>query len=306
MNSPFDIWQLADGKPGHENQSLGLIEAIGRRLPVSVHRIDLSEVKGPIARLKSGFRQTHGLGTPGLIVGAGHATHVAMIGLARRTGTPCVVLMKPSLPCGLFDLCLVPQHDLRGGIPGNNVVPTVGALNRVRQNGNPTRSGGLVLLGGPSSTHGWDSALTLDAIGRITAANPDQSWALTDSRRTPEGVRDEIRARFPHIELFPHEETDRAWLPARLAGAAEVWVTEDSISMIYESLSSGARVGLLPVPRKKSGRVSRGIDQLVEDGLATPFQSWSRTGTLPPPARTLREADRCAALILERWYPQAR
>ncbi|MGC4014279.1 MAG: mitochondrial fission ELM1 family protein [Luteolibacter sp.] len=324
MNSPFDIWQLTDGKPGHENQSLGLIEAIGRRLPVSqpdpalehaddtwehlasIRRIDLSGTKSLISRLRSAFSQTRGLPTPSLIVGAGHATHLPMIGLARRTGTPCVVLMKPSLPTGLFDLCLVPQHDLHGEMPGDHVVPTVGALNRVHVEEDVPKSGHLILLGGPSSAHGWDAALTLDAIARVTAATPHQSWALTDSRRTPEGMREEIRARFPHIELFPHEETDRAWLPARLAGAEEVWVTEDSISMIYESLSSGARVGLLPVPRKKSGRVARGIDQLIADGLATPYESWGKTGVLPPPARTLREADRCAALILERWYPQAR
>lgn len=320
MNPPFVIWQLGDGKPGHENQSRGLIEAIARRLPHdippgeddtyhvvgSLHRIDLSGGKRLISRLRAAFTQSRDLPHPSLIVGAGHATHVPMIGLARRTGTPCVVMMKPSLPAGLFDLCLVPQHDLQKSTIADNVIPTVGALNRVHVEDDTAKSGHVILLGGPSSTHGWDSATTLQAIGEIVAASPTSRWTLTDSRRTPEGVRQEIGARFPQIEVFPHEETDREWLPARLAAASEVWVTEDSISMIYESLSSGARVGLLPVPRKKSGRVARGIDQLVEDGLATPFEHWSRTGTLPPPARTLREADRCAALILERWYPQAR
>ncbi|BCU77166.1 mitochondrial fission ELM1 family protein [Luteolibacter sp. LG18] len=305
MNSPFVIWQLGDGKPGHENQSLGLAEAIGRRIPVAVHRIDLSGGERLIARLRSTFRQSREFPAPSLIVGAGHATHVPMIGLARRTGTPCVVLMKPSLPAGLFDLCLVPRHDLRG-VPGGNIVPTVGALNRVHVADGTPKSGRMILIGGPSSTHGWDTEGTLRALADIVASAPEATWTLTDSRRTPEGVRAKIRSRFPRIELFPHEETDRGWLPDRLAAAAEAWVTEDSISMIYESLTSGARVGLLPVPRQKTGRVARGIDRLVADGFATPYDTWKHDGVLPPPGQVLREADRCAGLILERWYPQAR
>ena len=86
-----------------------------------------------------------------------------------------------------------------------------------------------------------------------------------------------------------------------LAEAAEVWVTEDSISMIYEALSSGANVGLLPVPAtKKAGRVARGVERLAEEGFVTRFAAWSPTTGLAEPPQVLREADRCAAIVLER------
>lgn len=305
MTAPLVIWLIGDGKPGHENQSLGLAEAIGRRVPVSLHRIELGGQSTVLRRVRKSLDVAEHLPLPALILGAGHATHLPLIGLARRTGAPCIVLMKPSLPAGLFDLCLVPDHDLKGKSKPGNVIATRGALNRVHPAANQARHGRVILLGGPSSTHGWDTPAILDGIEEIAADLGD--WILTDSRRTPDGVRAAIRERFPAIQFFPHEETAKGWLPAQLAAAKEVWVSEDSVSMIYEALSSGAKVGLLPVPRLKArGRVSRGIDQLVSDGYLTAWSAWRESRELFSDAPLLREADRCAALILERWFPQAK
>lgn len=303
MTSPLVIWLVGDGKPGHENQSLGLAEAIGRRISISPHRIDLAGQPTVLHRIKKSLDLANSLPLPDLILGAGHATHLPLISLARRTGAPCIVLMRPSLPTGLFDLCLVPTHDLTGKSKPHNVIATLGALNRVHPAVDQPRNGRIILLGGPSSTHGWDTPTILSALGEITGTQTD--WILTDSRRTPAGVRSAIRERFPSIMLFPHEETPKGWLPTQLASAEEVWVSEDSISMIYEALSSGAKVGLLPVPRFKArGRVSRGLDQLISERYLTPWHIWREDRQLSTAAPVLREADRCAGLILERWFPQ--
>lgn len=302
MTGPLTIWIVGDGKPGHENQSGGLAEAIGRIVPVTIVRISLAGIRGWFARLRSTLRQAAALPAPDLILGAGHATHPSLLALARRTGAPCVVLMKPSLPVGLFDLCLVPAHDLGDTPPGPNVVATLGALNRVAPPPAGPRPGRLLLIGGPSANHGWDSPAMLDALGEILGG-PGDGWTLTDSRRTPDDFLPALRLRFPGIAVFPHAETDRDWLPARLREAGEVWVTEDSVSMIYEALSSGARVGLLPVPRgKRPSRVVRGVDRLVEEEFVTPFARWRETLTLPESPRPLREADRCARLVLDRLF----
>jgi len=84
-----------------------------------------------------------------------------------------------------------------------------------------------------------------------------------------------------------------------LCEADEVWVSEDSVSMIYEALSSGARVGLLPVPRlKPNSRVLRGIDELIEQRFLTPFSVWQNAGHLRTAPETLNEAARCAGIVL--------
>lgn len=69
--------------------------------------------------------------------------------------------------------------------------------------------------------------------------------------------------------------------------------------MIYEALSSDARLGLLPVPRlKTNSRVLRGIDDLIEAGFLTSFFAWQRTGHLNPAPETLNEAERCAEIVV--------
>jgi mitochondrial fission protein ELM1 len=298
---PLRIQILSDGKPGHENQSYGLAEAIGRVRPVDISKIALGEVKGPIARFRKAWRESAARHLPHLLIGAGHAVHPAMIALARRSGAPCVVMMKPTLPTVLFDLCLVPEHDLGGKTPAENVVPTLGALNRVPPPGGGKKREGIILLGGPSSSHGWDGPAVVAAVKAIAGDGRGLPWRATDSRRSPEGTLAALAAAVPGLDTYPHAGTGRDWLPKHLADASEAWVTEDSISMIYEALSSGARVGLLPVPAiKKAGRVARGIARLAEAGFVTRFADWSpRTGLTEPP-RVLREADRCAEIVLKR------
>ena len=70
------------------------------------------------------------LPTPDLLLGAGHHTHLSLLAARRIRGGKVVVLMRPSLPPGLFDLCLIPEHDAPPARP--NVLATRGALNRIQ------------------------------------------------------------------------------------------------------------------------------------------------------------------------------
>ena len=300
---PISIWVLGDGKPGHENQSLGLAEALCRLRPCAIHRLSLTGSNGWLARLREASRAAAVLPPPDLILGAGHATHPALWWLAWKYRARSIVLMRPSLPLRGFDLCLAPAHDFPQGKPPANVVTTLGALNRVRMAETCSRHGGLILIGGPSATHDWDEAALLAELTEIVGTSGSGPWQLTNSRRTPPGLLPRLRETIPALELFAHEETTSAWLPARLEAAAEVWVTEDSVSMVYEALSSGTRVGLLPVPRKKSDtRVLRGLADLIDRGFVTPFDRWQQTRMLPAPPQPLREADRCAEIVIGRWF----
>jgi signal peptidase I len=80
--------------------------------------------------------------------------------------------------------------------------------------------------------------------------------------------------------------------------AGEVWVSEDSVSMLYEALSSGARVGVLAVRRGAANRITAAVDALVERGwLGRPGHWQPGAG----PERPLNEAGRCAAWVRQRW-----
>ena len=297
MKNPLILWLLCDGKPGHENQSLGLADALARQVPCEVHRISLAGKRGLIRRVKSALAASGNFPKPDLIIAAGHATHPALFWLARKHRARSIVLMKPSLPMGWFDLCIAPSHDFPNPPQRENLLISRGALNRVAPVSGE-KSGQLILIGGPSANHGWDGEKLLAALMEITASG---HWQLTDSRRTPAGFLDAIRQSLPAIEIFPHQQTTHEWLPGKLAAAAETWVTEDSVSMIYEALSSGAKVGLLPVPELGTSRVLRGIRELVTAGFLSRFSDWEKSRTLTAPPETLREADRCAAEVISRF-----
>ncbi|MES9906239.1 MAG: ELM1/GtrOC1 family putative glycosyltransferase, partial [Sedimenticola sp.] len=98
------IWRLLDGKPGHENQTLGLCRALECLL--SIKRLDITVGSKPsqlLDLLLGRFPAAAELPLPDLIMGAGHVTHLALLAARRRYGGRTLVCMAPSLPRTLFD-----------------------------------------------------------------------------------------------------------------------------------------------------------------------------------------------------------
>jgi len=301
MAGPLQIWLLGDGRAGHLNQSLGLADAIGRITPTQVETIAVP-TGSPLRRIRSLGRAAADLPAPDLLLGAGHRTHLPMIWLCRKTRAKTVVLMKPTLPTGLFDLCLVPRHDLTRAEPPANVIPTIGALNRVVVRPDARRDGRLILIGGPSGQHGWVGNPLAAAIAEVAA--DDSGWEITDSRRTPDGFLESLEKVAPNLVFHPHQQTGPDWLAGKLATANTVWVTEDSVSMVCEALTAGARVGILPIPRTRSrSRVVRGLEMLTADGYVTTLDQWRSSHQLATAPERLAEADRCATILLDRLFP---
>lgn len=303
VHRELTIWRLTDGKAGHEKQSLGLARALGRLAGASCH--DLRVGSGAAALrdwLLGRFPAGRGLPDPDLILAAGHATHLPALAARHARGGRIVVLMRPSLPLALFDLCLIPEHDRPP--QRENVVATRGVLNAVSTCRKKDPARGLILIGGGSSHYRWDSAAVIEQVGRITTATPGVSWRLTTSRRTPADFLHLLSGRpAPNLEVQPHTQTPPGWLEEELGACAQVWVTQDSVSMLYEALTAGCGVGLLRLaPVGAHGRLKRGIRQLLDARWVTPYEDCRPGEPLPPPPQPFNEAERCARLILERWY----
>ena len=302
----LQIWRFSDGKAGHDNQSLGLAEALARVVQCEIHSVMPLGAATALIGLVTGRISTYQYyPKPDLILGAGHATHLSMLALRRARGGRVVVMMTPTLPKRLFDLCLIPEHDQPGA--ADNVAVTRGALSRVRPCPDKDASSGLILLGGPSPHFGFDQQKVLAQIGVVLKRDSAVLWTATSSRRTPPGLIASLRAiKAPNLTLVAVEETSPDWLAERLGRTARVWVTEDSASMVYEALSSGAAVGLLTLDLTSPGRVSRGIEGLISEQWVTRYDQWLDGGALRQPKAPLNEAERCAGLLLERWPDLAR
>ena len=249
-----------------------------------------------------------------LILAAGRATHRPALRARQTCGGLAVALMNPVWPTGQrrrgFDLYIVPEHD--GVPPASDIILTTGALNPFTPDGPHAPDRGLLLIGGPARRYGWDTTATLDRIRRIVNDTPEVTrWDATSSRRTPSDTEAALGGLHPKIHFTPAADTPRGWVADALAQADRVWVSEDSVSMVYEALTAGCRVGLLPAPHRPGlgqrflgwgpNRVTRGVQRLAESGQITAYDAWSRGQRLTLPPQAVAEARRVAQAVWERW-----
>ncbi|MDP1540921.1 MAG: ELM1/GtrOC1 family putative glycosyltransferase [Moraxellaceae bacterium] len=265
--APLIIWRLVDGKPGHENQTLGLANAMRRvcereQRPCTVCDIPVNRQQaGPSAYLQRKFPAGEGLPAPDFILAAGSGTHWSLLCAKRCYGGKTVVLMKPSLPLSWFDWVVAPEHD---AVSGKNVISTKGVLNPM-QPGEKVPGSVLVLVGGKSKHFEWDDERVLQSLLDIRKKHPN--LLLTDSRRTPTALRARLSQVFDD-QYLPWEMFNSSALVDQLAKTETVYVTEDSVSMVYEALTAGCYVNTIEVGRsRKQGRLARGLSLLSQSNL---------------------------------------
>ena len=295
------VWRLMDGKPGHEKQSTGLLQALAEFTPLAVYEFDM--------RFKALlWRQLHrrlrrrpvDIPAPDLIVGVGHRTHVPMVMARAICGGRSVVLMKPTLPDRLFDLVFVPRHDRyrRKG----NLVETRGVICPSDSTAkNPAR--GLILLGGMNRYFEWSTDHVVRQVAAIADASPEVDWEVCDSRRTPADLGPAL-PRLTNLVYRPWQSTPGDFLERALRDAQSVWVTADSASMLYESLSVRAYVGVIALKEKRVGRTNkhaRGIALLLSQGhVFSTLDGFRLQGRLLPP-HFFPENRRCARIVHDRF-----
>jgi len=293
------IWRFRDGRAGHENQVVGLSEAIARICNARFCDIYLNRsLRGLKSLLPDRLSFATNLPAPNLLVGAGHSTHLPLLTFQQRFGGKTVVIMKPSLPTALFDLCLIPMHDKLIFNP-HNVIRTEGSLNRIQPSIEQNSRKGIFLIGGPSRHFAWSDENVLQQILSITQKERMQ-WTLATSDRTPDSFVRAWRTQVPEISLVTSQECSSQWLPEQLEKCGTAWVTSDSMSMIYEALTAGTRVGLLELPRINDDRISRNVQRLIASGFTITASQWLAGRKLPIQIRQFSESNRCAAIIAER------
>lgn len=285
------IVYVSDGKAGHRSQALGLFQAMQRQQAnatfeeVSIHDLPIiSLIKALFSSKNTLFEQA-----PDFIFGVGSHTHfrVWLLGkIFKKAKT--VILMKPNLPIAWFDYAVIPEHD---GIPANSrVIVTRGALNPIRNENRHQKARILIALGGSSKRHQWNQEKVLLSVQQIVEHNPNSEIILTTSRRTPAEFIDILRQQSfaKYLQICPVEQTPQGWIFEEMQNAEAVWVTEDSVSMIYEALTAGCRVGVIAMDRLKQDRITNSVDVLLEKKFIANVSDIN----LLPEGQLLQEADR--------------
>lgn len=283
------VWRFRDGKLGHENQTLGFVNELRDLIELEVVEI------GREHRLSDFLHDE--LPQPDLLVGAGHAIHMKMLSARLMRGGRSILLMKPSLPVGFFDFVFVPKHDRCRSF--GNVFFTDGVLNTVKPRAKDEDLG-LILIGGESKHFPWDSDCVLTDIQQVIENNPNMNWQIFDSRRTPLKMMERLGA-LPNIEAHHWNTTPTGFLSSRMSVAHMIWVSCDSMSMLYEALSSGAFVGVLELPALRVALTGRKIWRSIRSLANTDRVQLSKDGllldtTIGRPT-TLNESLRCAKIV---------
>jgi len=313
--STKNVMVVVDGRPGHEKQSFGIVQALENRTAVKTTVIDISK-RGFWAQLISYIQLLFSPGSADLalpehvdlVIGTGTRTHSTVLNIKKQFQIPAITCMTPGLHLrNFFDICFVPEHD--GVRKRNNYFFTCGAPNNCVNRKQHDQERGLILLGGvDENSHTWDSKAIEIKIAKIISRQIGMHWVISSSPRTPQvtvnGIR-KIINNADNVIFFDYKETHKGWIEEQYNQCATVWVTSDSISMLYEALSSGCRVNMIQMPWKNSSsKFKRNEDLLIEKSLVIPFSSWERGINEQPVVSQLNEAQRCADYILQTCWPK--
>jgi hypothetical protein len=315
--SPLTIWAVSDGRVGIEAQVLGLAEAVARQRPANivVKRIGW---KWGLGRLPSrliplgALRADNPIAAPwpDIWIGAGRAS-LPLSSRVRGWSAGKTFVVQTQDPRGVidaFDLIVPPAHD---GLTGDNVLPIVGAPNRMsaeafardlalfRPRIDPLAHPRVAMIvGGKSKTHD----LSPDRARRMAAEVAHAVQAIGGSllvsftRRTPAAARQVLTQGLAETPGWIWDgQGDNPYF-AFLAAADIVLVTEDSTNLATDAATTGKPVHVLAM-EGGGGKFRRFHQDLEARGIARRFTGALATWSYPP----LDETNRAARELLRRF-----
>jgi mitochondrial fission protein ELM1 len=323
---PLNVWIVTDGRAGIQAQALGLAEAIARRAPISLTTKRV-RIRTPYSWLPAGFvpAPQHALTIesdpiqppwPDIFIGCGRASIPLAMGMREwSNGKSFVVqLQDPRVNPREFDVVIPPMHD---GLEGQNVLPIVGACNRITAERldravSEYKSANLedlpaprfaILIGGKSKRQDISADRAREISHSLAAVQRETGGSLmaTLSRRTSQAARMQFRTWLaPHCAVFYEDEGANPY-PAILGVADHIFVTADSVNMATEAAATGKPVHVIAVDGQL-GKLARFHQSLARRGCARPFNGKLETWSYPP----LLETDRAAAAVLTAWAARTR
>jgi uncharacterized protein len=238
-------------------------------------------------------------------LGTGTQTHLDILAAKKKYGIPAVCCMAPDIFFrNRFDLCFVPRHD---GLPErNNIFFTDGPPVTTGFNPDKSDDKGLIVIGGPNAySKGWETNKICAYVQSIAEKKQAIEWTVSTSPRTPDDTSDRLKKvaeQNSNVHFFHFRDTPPGWVEGKYAESDITWVSVDSMSMIYEALTAGCKVGLLPLEWKRpDNKFKRSMDELTERGLAVDFTHWQKGQVNWREGLRFNEARRCAEEIVRRW-----
>ena len=227
------IYCVTDKRRGHILQLLGLVKALKNIISAQVFWID--DLSTNLANLPN----------PTLIIGAGGATFEFIKKTKRERGGISIILMSPK-NIDDFDLCIIPEHD-HPQIK-SNIIISRGTLHCYKNSFHKISNQAMLAIGGPSIHHLWDDSKMIEKIVNIINQNKSLNFCLATTPRTPESFKNQIQMELKNkVNFLFFQQTKFESYYKIFSRTKYLWITSDSLSLLFESLATGAEVKLIKV-----------------------------------------------------------
>jgi mitochondrial fission protein ELM1 len=303
-------WILTEGLIGTENQCRGLADSLAESLGLQLV-IKRVQMKFPWKQLGPWLGWGHQFALtadsdsidppyPDILIASGRKSIGLALHIKKRSGgkTFLVQVQDPRISPKHFDLVIVPQHD---PVRGENVVVTTGAMHRVTPEKIASEKEKFpalealphprvaVLIGGASRAHRMTAAVTNKLVDQLLTLTKKYGASLmvTVSRRTgPENTR-VLREALKGQNIYFWDGIGDTPFFAMLGFADYIVVTEDSVSMPSEALSTGKPVYIASL-EGGGKRLNLFHKLLQEQGYTRPFTGELEKWSYEPPHDTLK------------------
>ena len=186
-------------------------------------------------------------------------------------------------------------------LPAKNIIVSFGALNAIPpvEIDLTKKQNGIILIGGTSKNFHWSNNSIIRQIKKIISKSDQVNWELTISRRTPVEFLYELKKEnLTQIKVLDEKQSIGNWIEKNLPLKEEAWVTIDSVSMVYESLTASCKTGILKLkPKKFTSKISENIEFLWRENY---LMSKDGGTTMNLKHKAFKnEADMCAKHIVK-------
>ena len=276
---------LTDGKPGHENQSKALANALGYDYDVAWVKFSsgfdkfLSYVFDKFGWISDGLFKTGKLlkGTYAAVIGTGSGTFYPAKVMAKKMGVKCGVVLYPrGYKLEGFDCIMAPKFDRPE--KAYNVVEI--PCNLVNADGDfyekeikaflarhqPAKQAIGIIIGGPNKCATMSAEWLKGHLDKIIADNYGCEFWVTTSRRTPKEIEDLLMGYpFDYRLIFSKDQFNP--IPAFVCLASKLFVTAESTGMISEACMFGeAEVHVMDNLKPGDHKFRRFVNDLKRTG----------------------------------------
>ena len=277
----MNILWISDGKKGHEKQVEILLNEISKTENINIKKeifllsklsqiIELliystSLLFGNLFLNKKKFL-TFKKNKIDVVIGAGSSIYIRMLLIKsylskNDTSIKAISILTPNLYKNHFDIICAPMHDIKKVSKTNKVIYFEGSMARVSTS-EVDDSIGFIGIGGINKHYVFDQDAIMLQIEFLLGLYPQKKWFVFTTRRTPYEMSKKVKslALKNNNLIISDDNYDEI-----IEKASVKVVTQDSVNMVYESLSTKGQTFLFNMKYIKINKIVNQINLLLSN-----------------------------------------